>query len=86
MHHVRTLKERGQLGRYFAAVNIDAILIPDKRESYWRIGGPLYGGQPSFRPARALDHSRESACPLPIIFPIRRRLPQSSDARALCAR
>ena len=38
-HHVRTLKERGQLSRYFAAVNIDAILIPDKRDSL--LGGSV---------------------------------------------
>lgn len=38
-HHVRQLKEQGQLGRYLAAVNIDAILIPDERDSL--LGGSV---------------------------------------------
>jgi hypothetical protein len=38
-YHVKTLKELGQLGRYFAAVNIDAILIPNMRDSL--LGGSV---------------------------------------------
>jgi hypothetical protein len=38
-HHVRMLKEKGQLERYFAAVNIDAILIPDQHDSL--LGGSV---------------------------------------------
>jgi len=38
-YHVKALKERGQLDRYFAAVNIDAILIPDERDSL--LGGSV---------------------------------------------
>ena len=37
--HVNSLKEKKQLGRYFAAVNIDAILIPDQRDSL--LGGSV---------------------------------------------
>jgi hypothetical protein len=38
-YHMRRLKERGDLGRYFAMVNIDAILIPDQRDSL--LGGSV---------------------------------------------
>lgn len=38
-HHIKSLKERGELDKYFAAVNIDAILIPDERDSL--LGGSV---------------------------------------------
>jgi Zn-dependent M28 family amino/carboxypeptidase len=37
--HVNSLRENKQLGRYFANVNIDAILIPDQRDSL--LGGSV---------------------------------------------
>lgn len=38
-YHIKSLKEQQQLGRYFAVVNIDAILIPDQRDSL--LGGSV---------------------------------------------
>ena len=38
-YHIKSLKEQNLLGRYFAAVNVDAILIPDQRDSL--LGGSV---------------------------------------------
>lgn len=38
-YHIKSLKERGQLDRYYAAVNIDAILLPDQKDSL--LGGSV---------------------------------------------